>query len=232
MNVAAVIPYQPDGPERERAFETVAGLYETAGIPVRVGTCRGPWVKASAVADGLRKTDADLLVVGDADSWCPTIADTVDAVDAGECWGVPHREVRRLTASEHIGGRTAREPLRATPGGGIVVLTRSVYEDCPLDARFVGWGHEDTAWGWALTCLYGPPFRGAGTLWHLPHPPAPHDAERLRASRTLIGRYRSARRDHDSMAVLIAEARDAVPSQHGGARTPRRTVDGGRRHHP
>jgi len=56
-------------------------------------------------------------------------------------------------------------------GGGCTVVRRDVYESCPLDPRFKGWGQEDAAWGVALTAMYGPPWRSVEPLWHLWHAP-------------------------------------------------------------
>jgi hypothetical protein len=72
-----------------------------------------------------------------------------------------------------MGGLLEQKPYAGMVGGGCVVLRRDTYVSCPLDARFRGWGQEDSAWGVALTSLYGAPWRGSADLWHLYHPPQP-----------------------------------------------------------
>jgi len=125
----------------------------------------GPWVKASAVASAVRATNADVLVIADADVWADGITDAVGLVTARIVdWAVPHFYVHRLTqdattsllAGTPTTGPLDEEPYRGVDGGGIVVLTRELLARAPLDPRFTGWGQEDEAWGYALTCLAGP----------------------------------------------------------------------------
>jgi hypothetical protein len=141
-------------------------------------------VKAAAVEDALSRATGDVLVLADADVWCPGVVAAVEAVESGAAWAVPHTLVHRLTKGatdvmlgrEVFGGplieqRVEQRPYVGMVGGGCVVLRMDVYEACPLDPRFVGWGQEDAAWGVALTALYGPPWRSTEPLFHLWHPP-------------------------------------------------------------
>jgi hypothetical protein len=162
-------------------------------------------------------------VVADADAWCATTPDIVEAVRAGAPWGVPHRGIRRLTAEatarvfagaefEQLGPEALEEPAsRAHRGGGLIVLRRDVWDTVPLDPRFVGWGHEDDAWGMALWTLAGPAVDGRGRLWHLWHPPQERLTRRLGsgASRVLFERYAAALHKRPAMAELVEEAKEA-----------------------
>lgn len=209
----------------------------------------GPWVKALAVGDALTRADGDILCVADADVLTPGVGDAVAAVVAGAPWAIPHRRVYRLTPEattavlaggplpDPVGGRRARiqpgrrpstlivnaGPVRESHdgliGGGMVVLTRDLYDRVPLDPRFLGWGQEDSSWGLALLAVAPgpphprthhpqPPYWGREPLWHLHHPPQP----RLGKSRAvgsmeglaLYHRYRDAVTP-DAMASLLAE---------------------------
>jgi hypothetical protein len=108
--------------------------------------------------------------------------------------------MRELVAEHHPG----------MMGGGIVVTTREVAENVPLDPRFKGWGQEDNSWAMALRCLAGPPRKGSADLIHLHHP-APERISRARGNPDgieLRSRYCSASKHPDRMAALIQEARE------------------------
>ena len=182
----------------------------------------GEWCKARAVAEALTGVSADILVIADADAWCATTPDIVEAVRAGAAWGVPHRGIRRFSqaATDAIlaGADPDRitdydePPTRAHLGGGIVVVRHDVYDLTPLDPRFFGWGHEDDAWGLALHTIHGPPVKGRGRLLHLYHPPQDRQTRRLgsEANRALFERYRMALNNPARMAALVAEIEEVT----------------------
>ena len=204
MTVAVLIPYSFTDDWREQALTEVAGRYASTGLEVMVGSCDPPWRKAAAVNNALDGVTADVLVVADADCLCDGVPAAIAAVEAGAAWAMPHTLVHRLdeqatvavyqgTPADDTKGR-AQRPYRGFAGGGIVVVRRDVWDICPLDPRFEGWGCEDSSWAVALTCLYGPPWRGPADLWHLYHPPAPKQLHRWgnQTSRALEIRYRRA----------------------------------------
>lgn len=190
MSVAVIAPWGGDCPHRRAAWEWVKSWY-AAHHPdweVILGECRsGDWCKAEAVADGLSRTKADILVIADADVVADDIGATVRQIESGrKRWAVPHLRVHRLSqgATERVlGGERPRAvvhdlddydqpPYRGVLGGGAVVLPREIYLDVPLDPGFRGWGQEDQSWGVALKAVHGNPWRSAdGPLWHLWHPP-------------------------------------------------------------
>ncbi len=224
MPVAVLIPWRDTRcPHRTRALAFILSRYATTGWPVVIGRHDdGPWCKALAVADALAQTQAEILILGDADCWTSGLPAAVQAVQDGASWAVPHRAVHRLNeaATERY---MAGEPLDRLPlgeraylgveGGGLVVVRREVYEDCPLDPRFTGWGSEDEAWGgFALRCLHGPPWRGKAALIHLHHP-SQERATRTFGSmegRDLRKRYARARQDPAVMRRLIEEGRSCL----------------------
>lgn len=176
----------------------------------------GPWVKADAVADALRQTHATVLIIADADVWTTGIPAAVENVRNGAAWAIPHRGVHRLTSQETTrvlnGGapdlqRVEQRPYRGVDGGGILVIRRDAYEDCPLDPRFEGWGQEDQTLGFALTVLHGPPWRGREPLMHLWHPHPQRMNRRIGSPAGEMLRKRYARARHDPIAVreLIKE---------------------------
>ncbi len=154
----------------------------------------------------------------------------VDAVEAGAPWAVPHIGISRLTeaaTAQVLAGidpdtlepeALEEPPYRAHPGGGIVVIRRDVYEQVPLDPRFIGWGREDDSWGLALKTLIGRPVHLRGRLWHLWHPPQPRPTRTHGSddNEALYQRYRAANHAPARMAALIEEVTSALTTYAAG----------------
>jgi hypothetical protein len=166
------------------------------------------------VGDAVSRTDADVLVIADADVW----VDPAEAVAACQTWAVPHLKVHRLseqsTQTVLEGGDWRGLPLDQKPykgflGGGVTVIRRSLYEQVPLDRRFVGWGQEDESWAMALESLFGEPWRGGRDLVHLWHPPQPRKSRSVGsdAGRELKVRYSRARRHPERMRAIVDESK-------------------------
>lgn len=223
MPVAILIPWRStDCPHRRRALGWVVAELAPLGWPIIVGRHdEGPWCKALAVADAFAQTDAEVLVIHDADVVTTGLAVAVRTVQNGAAWAVPHRGVHRLseaTTSLYMAGRDPasleldERAYRGVEGGGITVVRRDVYEDWPLDPRFLGWSGEDEAFGWALRTLHGPPWRPTtyAPLVHLWHPPQER-ATRARGSMEsweLRKRYARAQHNPVAMRALIQEVTD------------------------
>lgn len=213
---SVVVPRAGDCPHRSRAWEWLSAQYEGFEVVEGYGD-PNLWCKAEAVGDGLSRASGDLLVIADADVWSDHLRDAVDAVESGDAeWAAPHRRVRRLTQTgtgQFVRGERENaltsEEHQAVVGGGIVVLSRDLYERCPLDPRFVGWGGEDQAWGYALRTFGGVPWLGRQPLWHLWHPPQERMTRKVGnvANDQLRGRYAGAKLSKRRMSILLGEAR-------------------------
>lgn len=227
MAVAVVIPFAGDCPHRLRALDWLTGRLTDRHPDWDVVIGRGDadrWVKADAVADGLAHTDADMLIVHDADVWCDA---TPEAVERCERWAIPHRLVHRLdeNATNQMidtgkpGAGIVRNPYVGFAGGGITVIRRDVYEDCPLDRRFVGWGQEDASWALALTTLHGPAWRGGADLYHMWHPPQTRLDRTVGSEhgRRLHRRYKNAARSVGFMRELVDEVKHGATGDQTGS---------------
>lgn len=216
--VAVVVPWRPGCPHRERAWAWVAARYRAehpAWQIAEAAAAPGNWVKASAVMPQACRVDARVVVVADADVWSDGVADAVAAVRGGARWAIPHRRVHRLTMAstrDVFAGRdatreTTEVPYVGIPGGGIVVLDAAALRTVPMDPRFVGWGGEDQAWGYALQTILGRPRRGLAPLIHLWHPPQPRETRRIgtAANERLRRRYAQARNRRHQMTNLLSE---------------------------
>jgi hypothetical protein len=229
-DLLVAIPWRETDPHRVAALQWVARQWESVG---HTGIMLGAsgiedWCKALAVENAIRDQPGDILVVSDADAWSPGVVEAIQHVRDGAAWAVPHYKVYRLNqdaTAEVLAGREPHEDMPLDPfrpdlpgfayagvlGGGIVVLRREVYEDCPLDPRFRGWGQEDESLGLALTCLHGPPVRLDHPLWHLWHPPQQRKTRGVGSDEgmALYKRYSRAKRRPEQMRALIEEGRHA-----------------------
>lgn len=213
-----VVPYRETDDQRAIALRFVLQhLYAWPELVI-AHDGEGDWCKARAVRRVLdRYPGASIVIVHDADVVVhnDALRAAVQAVGDGAPWAVPHGLVHRLdrlTTIEFIEerempehSRLVRPPYQGVAGGGITVLSRKVYDDCPLDPRFLTWGSEDEAWGWALSTLHGPPWRGDAPLVHLYHPHAAPGARRsIRIESEKLWRaYRAYRGDVNLMRQLV-----------------------------
>lgn len=224
MAVAVVVPWRGGCPHREAAWDFISQRWRTfyAGWELVVGTCLDPWCKGLAVADALTRTDADVIVLADADVWCDGVDAAVEVVMARGGWAVPHWHVRRLDEASTVAVldgaafdetlTLSRDPYVGYPGGGLTVISRDLLSLAPIDPRFVGWGQEDQSAAAAWQTLAGKPWRSFPPLWHLWHPPAPRRDRRYGsgASERLWRRYRNANGKPPLMRQLLGEARELL----------------------
>lgn len=215
MGVAVVVPCRLEDEHRAAAWSFIRSRYAEhhPDWEIVTGTCDGPWIKAHAVADALTKTDAETLLIADADVWCDGLERAVDALTDWP-WAIPHHTLYRLTeaataavlAGGDLGGATTQNPYKGYPGGGFMALRRDLYMEAPLDPRFVGWGQEDSAWHLSLRRIGGAGFRGKADLWHLFHAPQPRMSRQIgsEASAALLHRYQQADTP-EKMTALLAE---------------------------
>jgi glycosyltransferase involved in cell wall biosynthesis len=181
--------------DRERVWHRVRAHYEThhPQWPIAEGrTASGVWIKGAAIADAINKTNADVLIIADADCIVDPAALTasVNAVCLGAPWAMPHRDVYRadatMTARYCAEPATtlpilpdrhsvARDPYVGVDGGGIVVIRRVWYDAIGgIPLAFRGWGSEDRALAGLANNLLGPCVRGDADLLHLHHEPQNH----------------------------------------------------------
>lgn len=236
MSVAVLVPFRPDGGWRDRVLAFVHARYnrEHPTWPIILGACSGTdrsvgalndWSKGEAVADARSRTSATVLVIADADSFMDArrLDDAVTTVQQTGRWVTPYETVRRLNeqATRHLltaGGEplgfdrqrdAARDEYHGYAAGGIVVLPAEVYDDCPLDPRFHGWGGEDESWGYALTTLHREPVVQAGHLWHLWHP-HPLPGARFPVNPATISRLRAYQEANEVPRMMRALVRGEV----------------------
>lgn len=219
MSISVVIGHGlADDPVRVRVRDWIAEHWRTVHcLPVTLAPCPTiEWSKGAAVNPAIAASDANIVIMADADSWVDEIP-MQRAIDHARTngWAMPHSVVKRITkasTADILNGRPGKRQMErggypALPGGGIVVARKDAWETVRgLDPRFVGWGGEDHALGLAMRTLVGPVnTRRIAPLWHLWHPPAAKCRKPSQASRDLDARYRGARDKPELMADLVKE---------------------------
>lgn len=253
-SVSVVIPYRPDGAERDRNLTWVLDRLSTEHPDWQIivqeegpGEREGLFNRARLIRDGVAKSFGDILVIHDGDVWCPGLVDAVEKVRGGAKWALPHTKVHRLTpeATEAIiAGHVAlhpelecdEKPYTGCVTGGAVVITRDLFHQIPPDPRFCGWGGEDLSWGKALqTLVPGAVWGSPEQLYHLWHPPQPRLTRAIgnEANAELQARYLNATGHPERMAQLVAEIDGAppetLPPAAGKHRRWRNTITGQQR---
>lgn len=227
-SVAVLVPWMDTGCEWRRRALSFSVWWWKMRHPdweVIVGEqTSGVWSKGEAVAAGLARTRADVLVIPDADSLVSNAADAVRRIERGAPWVVPHGAVYRLNekatrevlaSGELRLGPLARSTYQGCRGGGVVVIPREGYIGVGgFDPRFRGHGWEDECFGWAADLLLGEATRLRAPLVHLWHPPAaPGGRARERG---VIDQYRHARRERSAMRAVVAPNAATLRGDGGG----------------
>lgn len=230
VTVSVLVPLSSGDEARAEVWRWVRRRYEDehADWEIVVGFHRTgvDWSKGCALADAASRAGGDLFVVADADAYveADVLEQAVDYVTGGAeaaPWAMPHNLVIRLTrwgtarlttgqirTADAMGRNDVRWRHDAPAGGGIAVLTREAWDTVGgVDPRFMGWGGDDIAFGWALDTLVGAHVNLGEPLVHLWHPE--HLQRRRSPNDELAGRYLAANGDPDAMRILVAEARDS-----------------------
>lgn len=219
-----IVPYCPDGGARDAAWAWCRQRWQELHPELElIEATSDPWAKTTAVNQAVQSTRHDVVVVSDADLVVDARALDQAVQLARTGWAVPHSMVYRLDAESSlavIGGPLdvavhddwspkylTRPAYYGRAGGGIIAVARWAWDLVGgFDERFVAWGGEDVALGWALRALVGPGLRVNSSLWHLWHPQqSTYRDPRFQENMALQDRYRLAVGSPDRMRNLIAE---------------------------
>ena len=226
-DLAVLIPFASTDPDRLANLDTIRRFYADRfpGVPQHVaddGGCRAGWTKALAIQRCVDQTDAGVFIVADSDCLCEGVVPAAEAVLAGENrWAFPHTQIRRLTAAAsaevrggavpHLGMPLELPAYAGVAGGGIVVLTRDAWAECPMDPRFKVTHGEDVAWARTLDYLAGKPWypkQFNSPLYHLWHPPILAVGARYKANEKWAAEYSNS--TTRTIRAVIADGRAHV----------------------
>jgi hypothetical protein len=197
VTVSVVMPWRGGDPARERAFLFTLPYWTEAFGQVTIGDNDGPFSQAAARNQGVRRTEGDVILIVDADSFT-AVGNAAQAVQlAGESDGLVFASDRDLflakTATEYFydgrldilgdltrTGRVERLgvyslEMEAWGGpGGVIAFSRATFDAVGgYDEAFQGWGGEDTGFWNACQTLVAPERRLPGDRIHLWHPRDP-----------------------------------------------------------
>jgi hypothetical protein len=244
--VDVLVPYSPDKGPRDAAWEWVRRWYEKnhPNWGLIVGSGKGStWRKGAAVNDALRRTNAEVVIIADADVFIDpdALTQAVDLVTRRFGWVVPHTTVRRfdeettqrILVTDYRSLRLdeagyARAPYQGMAGGGLVVVQRAHLEAIGgMPEQFEGWGCEDEALALALDTIIAPHKRLGHDLYHLWHPTL-NDArsETYQANRVRWDEFRLSNGDPVAMWEVLRTG--TSPRQRRRVALRQMTLPGGR----
>lgn len=195
-SVAIVIPWRDNGCRyRARNIKATAAHVGQLGWPVVHGddTTRAHFNVSAARNRGVDQTDADIVVILDADVIVPPYYLTTAVRDAERDGGVhyPYRDVIYLDeqGSQNLLRSRAIRPAhiklreRNAYGGCIVVRREDYLRIGGFDETFEGYGYEDLEFFRRASSTIGVK-RGVGEAHHLWHPAADRNNPQTRANRS------------------------------------------------
>ncbi len=193
-----VIPFQSDDSLRLTAYEHVRNYYryEFPDWPVSVGRSPEPFSRAQAINQGVGQTDAEIVVVNDADTLVGP-----EQIRRAVAWaqGAPglvyaYTRYRRLGPDavidtyKDVPYGEAKWQMESAPSQSVVAIRRSdFWEIGGMDEQFVGWGYEDCEFA-DRAARYVPIRRVPGDLYHIWHGDRREDDSPLTADRQAVAR--------------------------------------------
>lgn len=229
MKLAILVPYRDDSSVRLPAMQWITARWQhfwpDAQVIIAPDDGVDPFNKSMALNSAALLSDADVLVLLDADTWCdvPTMERAIESAWRTRRLILPGRVAHRLRQpiSEGIMALPVSSPFPVVPPaqieqsvrpvGFLHVIRRDSFEQVNgYDERFRGWGGEDTAFLNATDVLLGHRLRLNGSLWSLWHPRPRDNGRRVWAGQTdrnmnLLRKYAGARGNPDRMRVLVDE---------------------------
>lgn len=222
MKVAVCTPWVDMGcPWRALAKEWTQRHWDSVGVEVVYGTSEGePVNRAAARNDAARKTDADVIVFADADTWIEADAFTLMVLCAADTNRLVHgytrhvklekRTTLRLYNGEHVRAGT----FVANQPSGVIAVSRELLELIGgHDERFVGWGGEDRAFQLACNAIAGMGSRISGDSYHCWHPNDPargRATQQKRRNIALAMRYKQAAGNAARLGPLLPRTKEMI----------------------
>lgn len=174
-DVTVIIPVRlPMQEDRSRNLGFVRAWWDALGYRVRYATATSdiPWCKGRLWNEALAKVDTPLTILTDADIVMPQGVDhAVEAIRSGVAGFTRFGMVIRLSDMATKFLLSGGNPIHATPRythrmmleenitnswpGQVPIIGKTeLLRQVPFDPRFIGWGGEDHAWGFAAKTMF------------------------------------------------------------------------------
>ena len=225
MKVVILAPLRNLDAERQALWQRARPTWEVFGWPIFTapGPEEGPFNRSAAINQAARLAgdwDVALIIDSDVIAHPQAVRDAVDIAHALGRMVLPHTERFMLTPMATRKVLSGFEPQEDRSSRNVTNIFRdsvSCAQAIPrhlwdvvggFDERFVGWGHEDSAFEMATTVMGGPTIRLGSVLYHLHHT-RPKDSDRKTPTRQAniarMERYRDARTRADIEALMNDE---------------------------
>ena len=79
--IEVIVPWRGGCPHREAAWRWARQRYTWPVVEAPGGD---PWIKGAALMPAVESSEAEIIVMADADVWCDELPETVQAVKGGE----------------------------------------------------------------------------------------------------------------------------------------------------
>lgn len=227
MKVSVLVPRRADGGRRDELWAWVKARWDRLHPewPVIEGRDEGDhkFNRSAAINRAASESDADVFVIGDADSFvgpeqvnlacrnalAPEGPEFVIAYDLFNYLGKNMSD--RIMAGFEGWWAPGIEWTMAGTCSSMIVVTRRLFEDVQgFDEGFQGWGFEDIAFSLACQTLGGGVSRIPGDAWHLWHLMSPENnatSPEWNANRERHLLYRDVAYDQPGMRALIERMR-------------------------
>ena len=224
--IVILVPRRADGGHRDRLWAFARERWEQFGWPIVEGHHDdGPFNRSAAINLAARDAgDWHVALIIDSDVICApgSIRAAVEIADQSDQMVVAHDErimLNQRGTDKVLGGflgswrdRTMVERVWLDSVSCAVAVSRRLWDLAgPFDARFVGWGREDTAFRIACEVETGPIVKVCGETFHLWHPTTP-DANKnspiRRANEQRHQAYVAARGDRARVRALRGVGRE------------------------
>ena len=188
MIVEVIIPWRDSGCEyRQKSLKFLLSIYEKNFSKVSICDSEGDFNRAAARNSGVGRSNADIVVVTDADLYVP-ITQIHSAIELAKNYG---NQIRPFSAFGHMSESATefflsqKNPETISderfdtlstlwPGlhGGTFVMNRLLWEKVGgMDENFIGWGGEDNAFNIRCSRVLNKPVGVVeGYALHLFHP--------------------------------------------------------------
>lgn len=200
MDVVILVPWRGGDELREQSYRVVRPYLNSLGWPIFEGDSDGLWSRGAALNAAAAEAGAwDVAVIADADTIPPQGLDAAVSAAHAAGGGIrPHDHLYRLTpsgslrvATDGLAGLREHHILDEYPGGGLMVVSRIAWDAVGgFDERFVGWGHEDSAFGIQLV-VKASWDQLPGAAYHLWHPDSPKRTREYAVNAKLLRQARS-----------------------------------------